>query len=216
MNKKIIMFAVSAAVLTLLSVGVVYAQETAEDAVSNTEQQQAEAWKNMPGGKQGGFGGQRPNRENMQMPEGMAFPEGMPTFENGEFAPPENPGNFDFQQPGGNLADDGQDSQEQVDKADDLEQKETQDNTNYKEQSSEQEGQDNRQNKFGGQRPMENWGNMQNNEHLDVESNAAVEQKAADTFNLKNVLNEYQTPIISVVLLLFAFVFVKLYKRKNY
>ncbi len=41
-------------------------------------------------------------------------------------------------------------------------------------------------------------------------------QTEAEPMTFIGFVKEYQTPIISVVLLLFAFVFVKLYKRKNY
>ncbi len=41
-------------------------------------------------------------------------------------------------------------------------------------------------------------------------------QAEAEPMTFMGFVKEYQTPIISVVLLLFAFVFVKLYRRKNY
>ncbi len=41
-------------------------------------------------------------------------------------------------------------------------------------------------------------------------------QSKTETMTFAGFVKEYQTPVISVVLLLLAFVFVKLYKRKNY
>ncbi len=41
-------------------------------------------------------------------------------------------------------------------------------------------------------------------------------QTQAEPMTFTAFVKEYQTPVISVVLLLSAFVFVKLYKRKNY
>ncbi len=41
-------------------------------------------------------------------------------------------------------------------------------------------------------------------------------QAEAEPVTFMSFVKEYQTPIISVILLLAAFVFVKLYKRKNY
>ncbi len=41
-------------------------------------------------------------------------------------------------------------------------------------------------------------------------------QTEAEPMTFMGFVKEYQTPIISVALLLLAFVFVKLYKRKNY
>ncbi len=41
-------------------------------------------------------------------------------------------------------------------------------------------------------------------------------QAEAEPMTFMGFVKEYQTPVISVVLLLLAFVFVKFYKRKNY
>ncbi|MDO4618008.1 MAG: hypothetical protein Q4B31_00630 [Clostridia bacterium] len=66
------------------------------------------------------------------------------------------------------------------------------------------------------QRPSRGDGNpvMQNGNFEENMQNQTTEEK--ESYSLSKFIKEYQTPIISIVLLIIAFVFVKLYKRKNY
>ncbi len=70
------------------------------------------------------------------------------------------------------------------------------------------------------QMQMPNKGNrgdmMFDNGGFDNENQDVATENEQSTSSIINFVKEYQTPIISVVLLLLAFVFVKLYKRKNY
>ncbi len=62
-----------------------------------------------------------------------------------------------------------------------------------------------------------NRGNMMPyNGSFGNENQNAITENEQNSRSIINFVKEYQTPVISVVLLLLAFVFVKFYKRKNY
>ena len=128
--------------------------------------------------------------EGMELPEGVEPPQGMP--ENREGFPSGEQG----QRPQGNTEDTQTENGQQAD--------EIGENANQpQEQGQNAEAMTPPNMDFGG-------GNMQGG------FGRNNMQAEAEPMTFIGFVKEYQTPIISVVLLLLAFVFVKLYKRKNY
>ena len=140
---------------------------------------------------------------NMEMPQGTP-PEGMELPEGVE--PPEDmqgfPGGEQGQRPQGNTEDtqtkNGQPTDETGENA---QQPQGQDGNQQQEQNAEAMTPPNMD--FGGGNMPGGFG--RNNTQVETEP-----------MTFMGFVKEYQTPIISVVLLLLAFVFIKLYKRKNY
>ncbi len=133
--------------------------------------------------------------EGMELPEGAELPQGMSedreVFSGGEQG----------QIPQGNTEDTQTENGQQAD--------ETGENANQpQEQGQNQQG----QNAEAMTPPNMNFGGGNMPEGF----NFGGTQTEAEPMTFMGFVKEYQTPIISVVLLLFAFVFVKLYKRKNY
>ncbi len=133
--------------------------------------------------------------EGMELPEGVEPPQGMPENREGF------PGGEQGQRPQGNTDNTQIENEQPTIEAGENAQQPQEQGENQQGQNAEAMTPPNMN--FGG-------GNMpggfdRNNIQLDTEPMTFI-----------GFVKEYQTPIISVVLLLFAFIFVKLYKRKNY
>ncbi len=133
--------------------------------------------------------------EGMDLPEGVEPPQGMP--ENREGFPSGEQG----QRPQGNTDNTQTENGQPID--------ETAENAEKpQEQGQNQQG----QNAEAMTPPDMNFGGGNMPGGFD-RNNIQAE---AEPMTFIGFVKEYQTPVISVVLLLFAFIFVKLYKRKNY
>ncbi len=133
--------------------------------------------------------------EGMELPEGVEPPQGMSGNKEGF------PGGEQRQRPQGNTDTTQTENEQPTIEASENAQQPQEQGENQQGQNAETMTHPNMN--FGG-------GNMpggfdRNNTQLDTEP-----------MTFMGFVKEYQTPIISVVLLLLAFVFVKLYKRKNY
>ena len=219
MLKKILLLVLS--VFLFFSNGVMAVNTSTAEDVTSTEASQ-----NMPNtaekGQSGGGMGMKPSADmqkrgmppsmpNGEMPTGefappqgdFAPPQGEFTPPQGDFTPPQNMGQAAPSQSataGNNTASPAAQTDAVIT---DENQQNTQsaDNTNQSEQENQQ---------FGGQMPEgmnEFFGGMLNNTQ-----NAETNQSAG----FLGFVKTYSTPVVSVVLLIFAFIFVIFYKRKRY
>ncbi len=134
--------------------------------------------------------------EGMELPEGVELPQGMPGNREGF--------------PGGEQ---GQKTQENTDNT----QLDTEQPTGKSgENTSQPQGQD-----ANGEVSQNQNDNQMTPPNMDFDGGNMPggfdgNNMQAESMTFTGFVKEYQTPIISVVLLILAFVFVKLYKRKNY
>ncbi len=126
--------------------------------------------------------------EGMELPEGVEPPQGKEGFPGSEQGRQRNTDNTQNEQPTDETGENAQQPQGQ-------------DGNQQQEQNAEAMTPPNMD--FGGGNMPGGFG--RNNTQVETEP-----------MTFMGFIKEYQTPIISVILLLLAFVFVKLYKRKNY
>lgn len=173
--------------------------ETTQEAPQGIEQRQGGERVGMP--QMGGMEGRiPPNMQKGERPSGnFTPPEGFKRPE-GDFTPPQNSGNFtppdrNFTPSENNNA--GENSE--------MEMPQTENNTtdgNPQKPNGEQQ--------FGGRMPGGMGGFSEDMQNF----NGQPQKEAGAGF--KGFVKTYSTPITSVILLVFAFVFVAFYRRKNY